>query len=610
MWSRIKSWLPPWGRPGAAAPGPRFVIHRRYQLDSPFPQYDARRPFRILSYLEKRGLLSKGMLRRPRPVSIAQLELVHSRDYLRSMEQPGALEPILGVSLDPRSQDKFLCFQRMVSGGTLRAARIALRRRDVAVNLGGGFHHAAADKGSGFCVFNDVALAIAALRAKGHEFPILVVDLDLHDGDGTRAIFAQDPTVHTFSIHNKDLGSTAAIASTSVALGTEVDDATYLAAVHEHLPRVIRDFQPGLVFFLAGSDPSIDDRLGDWRISLDGLLARDRFVLEKIGHVPTVILLAGGYGPRAWRHGAALFSWLLTGDSNLDIPLEFELPVDHYRRLTRHMRHPALMPDEEFQDPGAGPGPAPGADEDDWGLREEDVGLPGQSPDSRFLGLISRYGVEMALEEYGLMDALRALGFKELRVAIDLDDPLGHTLRVQTGGIRPKVVFETRLRIMRGGPAGFNYLAVEWLLIQDARSSFEISRPLLPGQKYPGLGLLRDTTAVLIVLCERLDLDGLIFTPSHFHLGAMSRPLAFNPDPVEEGRFQAVMELLKDVRLREAARIVESGGMVEEETGEPLQWKPSPLVIPASARLKEHFAADEFTRLVKAARSACRLARL
>lgn len=598
MWSRIKYWL----TPGSRVPGPRFVVHRRYQLESPLPQYDSRRPFRILSYLEKKGLLLKRTLRRPRPASIDQLELVHSPGYLQSMEEPGALNSILGIEVDQATQDKFLCFQRMVCGGTLRAARIATRRQDVAINLGGGFHHASAHHGSGFCVFNDVAIAVVALRKKGFDKPILVVDLDLHDGDGTRAIFANDPTVHTFSIHNKDLGSTEAVASTSIALGTEVEDKAYLTSIQEHLGPVIKSFQPGLVFYLAGSDPLVDDKLGDWRISLDGLLARDRMVMELTEGNPRVILLAGGYGRRAWRHGAAFFSWLLTGNSVLDIPLEIELPVGHYRRLTRLMKsNPVLMPDEN-----TGKTPSPGTvAEDDWGLQEDEVGLTGQRNDTRFLGSFSRYGVELALENYGLMKRLRKLGFKELRLAMDLDDPAGHTLRIQTGGLDPLVVFETRLRIDRSSRPGTGLLSVEWLLIQDTRSRFEMNRPLLPGQKYPGLGLLRDTMAVMIILSERLDLDGLTFTPSQFHLASLARPMAVNPDPTAEGTFQAVMNLLKNVRLREAANLVETGKVICLREGVPFVWKPSALIIPVSSTLKAEFQSPKFTQQVETARDAC-----
>ncbi len=589
MWRRIKSLL----GLGSPQPGPYFIIHRRYQMDAPFIQYDPRRPFRILSFLETRSMLRRGTLLRPRPATIKQLQLVHDPEYLRSLELEGALKPVLGFPVDLQTQDKFLCFQRMMTGGTIRAARLAMERNDIAVNLGGGFHHASANHGSGFCVFNDVAIAVATLRQEGIECPILIIDLDLHDGDGTRSIFADDPTVHTFSIHNKTLGTTEAVASTCIELGPNVQDELYLETLKAHLPDVVRDLQPGLVFYLAGSDPGARDKLGNWRISMDGMLARDRFVIKLVRQdttLPCVIMLAGGYGRHAWRPGAAFFHWLLDGDHNIDIPLELELPVGHYRRLTRLMKNPVLMADEKGTEEKSG--------DDDWGLQEDELGMPGQVMESRFLGTFSRYAVEFALVEYGLMDRLLKSGFPELRVAIDLDDPLGHTLRVQTGGADPMVVMEIKLQVDRYSEPGRGYLSIEWLLIQNARSRFEMSRPLLPGQKHPGLGLLRDTAAVLVVLCERLDLDGLIFTPSHYHLAAISRPLAACPDPQVEGHFKAVQKAVSGMDLRQASLAVESGQVLDEITGQPVLWTPARLIIPVSAELKSEFSSPTFRKAV------------
>jgi acetoin utilization deacetylase AcuC-like enzyme len=578
---------------------PRFVISSDYLIQVPFRQYDSRRPFRILNYLEGRNLLKPGMLRRPRPISLPRLQKVHAPAYVQSLQDPQAMESVLGFRLDAEAQDAFLSFQRLMCGGTLLAARIALKHRSIAVNLGGGLHHAGRASGSGFCVFNDVALAIDHVRELGHDFPILVVDLDLHDGDGTREIFAADPTVHTFSIHNKDLGPVAAAASTSVALGADVDDATYLAAVKEHLPPVANACRPGLVFYLAGSDPCVDDRLGNWRITMEGMLQRDRLVMELVRprpkqvEIPTVILLAGGYGPTAWRHGAALFSWLLSGDSRLDIPLEMELPVDHYRRLARHMRHPKLLPQEQ-----------PAADEgaESWGLTEADLGgaVAGPAAGGLFLGLYSRHGLELALEESGLMARLKRRGFTKLGLELDLADPLGHTLRIVSGRRQPVVIIEVKLRVARKhGPGGHDLLVVEWLLLQDARPGDENGgRPLLPGQRHRGMGLLRDMAAVLIVATERLGLDGLVFTPSHFHLARLARPQGRFSTPADEARYLAIAKAVKGMRLYEASAAVAEGRLRDTATGEIVAWQPRQMIIPVTPSLQKEFHGDDFRRAV------------
>jgi len=597
---------------GGNPAGPRFVICRDYQIRTPFPQYDGRRPFRILNYLENRRLLKQGMLRRPRPVSLKRLLQVHDPLYVQSLQEPQAMEKVLGYRLDAAAQDNFLAFQRLVCGGTLKAARNALKRHDIAVNLGGGLHHAARDSGSGFCIFNDVALAINHVRELGHDFPILVIDLDLHDGDGTRAIFADNPTVHTFSIHNKDLGQVKAVASTSIALGTDVDDKTYLATVREHLPRVAADFQPGLVFYLAGSDPCVDDRLGDWRITSEGMLQRDRMVMELVRprpkqvDIPTVILLAGGYGPTAWRHGAAFFSWLLTGDSRLDIPLEMELPLDHYRRLARHMKHPGLLPHEESAPAGDRHG--------DWGLTESDLGGAGGGVASAntgsdlFLGLYSRHGLELVLEETGLIPRLKKRGLTQLGLQLDLADPLGHTLRIVSGHRHPVVVMEIKLRVAykestEKGLQRHDLLVVEWLLLQDARPTGQSAdstagRPLLPGQQHQGMGLLRDMAAVLIVATEKLALEGLVFTPSHYHMARLARPQGRFGDPVAEARYLAIEKAVRGMRLREASTAVVGGQIRDVRTGEVVVWEPRKMIIPVASTMQAEFHGDAYRAAV------------
>lgn len=574
MWHRLRTWLDQ----RLERPRPRFVIHDGYRASVPVGPYDPERPIRIVSYLQRQRLLRRGMLHRPRPASLKRLALVHDPAYLHALEEAGAVTSILGTAVDSEAQDRFLAVQRLMCGGTLMATRLARLTGGTAVNLGGGFHHAYRDQGSGFCAFNDVAIAIASLRRRGFAEPILVVDLDLHDGDGTRAIFADDPTVHTFSIHNRDLGTTAALASTSVALGADIDDAAYLAALQQHLPPVVADFKPGLVYYLAGADPSLDDRLGDWKVTLGGLLARDRYVLDLLREEcpgPVVGLLAGGYGPRAWRHGAALCSWLITGSSALEVPAEFELPIHFYRKLGQLLR-----------DPHRGRPRLDKSADDDWGLTLEEIAGTVAGQESRFLGRYSRHGIELAFEESGLLERLRGRGYRELRLEFDLGDPLGHLLRiVSDDGEAPRVLFEVRLRIDRAVLPGLTMLAVEWLLIQDSGARYELNRPLLPGQRHPGMGLLRDTAAVLIVVCERLELDGVAFTPSHYHLARQARPLGRFADPEREGRYQALARAVGHLRLQEASAAVHGGGVLDAE-GRELLWEPALMVLPVSAELK------------------------
>ncbi|HYH47062.1 MAG TPA: hypothetical protein VEG34_15375, partial [Thermoanaerobaculia bacterium] len=224
------------------APRATFVYSPAYQLELPGVAADARRGERILAALAQAGLLQsrrRRQLLEPTPATWQQLRRVHSDEYLESLGQPGALTRALGQDLPDPYPDHIVELQRLMTGGTIAAVRAALgeppgsrasrgSRPSVGINLGGGFHHAFAGRGERFCLVNDVAVAVAELRAGGFAEPVLVVDLDLHDGDGTRALFARDATVHTFSIHNRSGGDLDAVAATTVELGGGVEDGLYL----------------------------------------------------------------------------------------------------------------------------------------------------------------------------------------------------------------------------------------------------------------------------------------------------------------------------------------------------------------------------------------------
>jgi acetoin utilization deacetylase AcuC-like enzyme len=191
-------------------------------------------------------------------------------------------------------------------GATLCAARAALQD-GVSAQLAGGTHHAHADRGAGFCVFNDTAVAARLLQAEAHRFQcrslrVLVIDLDVHQGDGTATIFADDPTVFTLSLHGaRNFPVRKACSDLDVELPDGCGDAAYLDALDRALDAAwqrLADAPVGLAFFLAGADPHEGDRLGRLKLSDDGLLARDRRVFDALRErgIPVAVTMAGGYG--------------------------------------------------------------------------------------------------------------------------------------------------------------------------------------------------------------------------------------------------------------------------------------------------------------------------
>ena len=236
-------------------------------------------------------------LHEPARVRTDDLTLVHDRSYVRAIED-GSLDATalrrIGFPWSPALAERSF---RAV-GGTVEAATMALDT-GVTINLAGGTHHAFPSHGEGFCVFNDVAVAIRVLQRDGRIARAAVVDLDVHQGNGTHAIFAGDDSVFTFSMHggrNYPFHKVAGRLDVELADGTG-DDA-YLALLADYLPQIVEQSRPDLVFYLAGADPHEGDRLGRLKLTFDGLARRDVLVLSacrEIG-IPVCITIAGGYG--------------------------------------------------------------------------------------------------------------------------------------------------------------------------------------------------------------------------------------------------------------------------------------------------------------------------
>jgi acetoin utilization deacetylase AcuC-like enzyme len=234
----------------------------------------------------------------PPPATWDQLASVHTSAYLEKL-QTGAFAigelAQLEIPWSPAVVDGF----RLMTGGTIAASRLALEHACV-FHIGGGFHHAFASHGEGFCLFNDVAVAIRLLRAEASIERTAVIDLDVHHGNGTAFIFEREPDVFTFSMHQQhNYPVHKPRGSLDIGLPDGAGDAAYLERLTTALPQVLAR-RPQMAFYLAGADPYENDQLGGLSLTKAGLRERDRLVIESCAAagVPMVILLAGGYARR------------------------------------------------------------------------------------------------------------------------------------------------------------------------------------------------------------------------------------------------------------------------------------------------------------------------
>jgi acetoin utilization deacetylase AcuC-like enzyme len=569
-----------WDRVAGPRPArPALFLHSDdYRVDIPGVTYDPRKGERILSYLLEQRLIGRRHVAAPGIASLHALGRVHTDAYLESLDRPDALTRAFGHTVPEELQQRVLRAQRAVVAGTVAAARRAVAEELFAVNLGGGLHHALPDRAQGFCVFNDVAVAVRTLRDDGWDAPVLVVDLDLHDGDGTRAVFADDSTVFTLSIHNRHWSVAPAAGSISVELPGEVDDATYLDAVETHLRACLDAFRPALVFYLAGTDPAETDRIGNWRISAAGMLQRDRRVLEMVeeraGRLPWVVLLAGGYGGESWRYSARFLAGVLSGWAGLEPPTTEAQTLARYRELVAGLRQDQLV------------GERAGAL---FELTEEDLGLgPTAHHRTRWLGALTPLGVDLLFERTGFLDRLRETGFSGPTLSLDLAHPAGQTLRIHAAEIAEPLV-ELRLVPDRRTVPGLELLSIEWMLLQDPRSRFERPQRRLPGQRYPGLGLLNDMMALLVSLAERLQIDGLVFVPSQYHLAVKAHRFLGFTSREDAAWFADLERRIGDLPLPEATRAV-ADGRILDDGGRPIARRPVPMVLPVSDRARARLA--------------------
>ena len=544
------------------------------------PGVEVARGEMILGTLGAEGLIGAKLVRPAPLIALTDLAKAHSETYLDQTARPDYLGRIFGLEPHFIDPDPILIAQRRQVGGTVEAAQWAIGGKDrVAFNIGGGFHHAEPESGMGFCVYNDVAVAIASLRDDGFDLPIAIVDLDYHQGNGNIVTFEDDKTVCTYSIHGSVWSHVEAAADKQFLMPSETDDEAYLHELRETLPGMLDAIDPGLLFYVSGNDVLKGDRLGEFMLTREGVLERDRFVIEMARKLecPAVVTLGGGYSDDAWRSSTDFIRWLLTDEAKVTEEPKTSV-YEQYAQIAQE------LDPYDLQRPSG-----------EWELSEADLmgdlAGPGYRG-TRILGYYSRHGIEFALEKYGLADEIRKLGFAQLRLTADPSDPERQHLTVHgtKGGEEHLLVDQVIRRVVRPAPEGLEppdeieLLYVEWMMLQNPTEEFSLRHPQWPGQDHPGLGIGEQAMHMLFQGATRLGLDGLAHHPSRYHIAFIGGAQSFFLDPEIQGRFEAIREVLAPLDLAEAAWKMERGEVCWSD-GEPVEWIAEDIVIPASERL-------------------------
>jgi acetoin utilization deacetylase AcuC-like enzyme len=232
----------------------------------------------------------------PDPATDADLLLVHEEQWIRRLFD-GTISLAEALRLEIPVSAQTLNAVRLMTGGTILAARSAVQNKGIGFNLGGGFHHAFAGHGEGFCAVNDIAVAIRRLQHDNLIERAMVIDCDVHQGNGTAAIFQGDDRVFTLSIHQRNnYPAIKPLSDIDIELDDNTCDSEYLARLRLGLDHAFQRFTPELILYVAGADPFMEDQLGGLLLTIDGLHARDQLVFDIAK--PIAVVLAGGYAFR------------------------------------------------------------------------------------------------------------------------------------------------------------------------------------------------------------------------------------------------------------------------------------------------------------------------
>mgnify|MGYP000918034053 CR=1 FL=1 len=513
---------------------------------------ESRRADFAVWYLLKTGALERSELRTPRRAVYADLARVHSAEFLEALSTAETLASIFAVDPSDVPVDELLNTVRLACGATIEAARMALKRRGVAANLLGGFHHAFPDKAGGLCPVNDIAVAIAVLRSEGFSGKVGVIDLDAHPPDGTAACLGGDKRVWIGSLSGSAWLPLEGVDETVLPGGCPDDK--YIRALNALLGRM-----PALdlAFVIAGGDVLGSDRMGRLGLSLHGARRRDLRVAEALEGIPSVWLAGGGYHRDSWKVLAGTLL-ALKWRSREQIPVGFDPMRAHYSEVWKSFGR---------EQPG------------DLELTAEDLdeSLGVYAPQRRLLlGAFTAESIELAMHHCNILNHLQRLGYGHFHVEIDEGSP-GERMRLfgEADGVE-HVLLECVVERKR--IADSDVLYVHWMTLRNPKAQFSERRPQLPGQELPGLGVSRETGETLARMAKKLGMQAVVFRPAWYHMAFTSRYHFQYLDPKRQGRFEAILRDFARVPLREATlafvqgRVRMNGGPYSWESDEMAYW--------------------------------------
>ena len=522
---------------------------------------EPRRADFVAWYCQAEPLLSRCVLRRPERIQYEDLLRVHTPTYLDAVNHVEELGRIFASDPTELPLDELMLSMRLGCGATLSATRWVLSKGGAAVNLHGGFHHAARAHGSGLCVWNDLAVAIAVVRSEGFSGQVVILDLDAHPPDGSADCLGADEKVFIGSLSGSDFGTLgpADVADAhhridETLLPEGCEDGRYLAALSSLLSRIPK---PDLLMVIAGGDVLRNDRLGKLGLSLEGARARDRMIVHALPDVPTVWTPGGGYSADAWKVLAGTLL-AVAADSSQRILSDYDPLRSRFANIASDLSVSSLG----------------GADE----ISEEDLadllGAPVER--RRLLDYYTTEGLEYGLTRYGVLPFLRRLGYDRFRIEVRRAASGGDTMHLfgQVKDGKESLLIDCSVEKQQLGQDPVLY--VHWLNLRNPQVQFSVRRPQLPGQDVPGLGIAREMVEVLGRVAARLKLHGVAYRPAYFHTAYPARHRFRFVQPDRQGRFLALVRDLSYLSLLDASTALAEGRV--RLCGAPYQWEADEMV--------------------------------